>query len=271
MTKKKEQKNIIMVARNSKLLFVIGFLFIVYTTTTQAQTLIKENSRTKEIETNWKMEWGILTGMGVSNVLRPDKEPTISMPEGINTYRVMYAARPEAEIGFFGEIGKTKSFFSLQAHCSYTMRAVPEPVFYNYSNSNIKEVYKSTYLNGGTFGLLFCFKPVEKFKIGVGFDVTNFLITQDVEDSNIGEYTEFYSSSTGFKLVFAYKVSPRIDLNAYGRLGKLNDFDIKTGKDMRPDDISAGMTISYRLCGKEIRYKAKLEEEKKVYKLDYTK
>lgn len=258
-----------MVARNSKLLFVIGLLFIVYNTT-QAQTLIRESSRTKEIKKSWKMEWGILTGMGVSNILRPDKEPTLSMPEGMSTYRVMYAARPEAEIGVFGEIGKTKSIFSFQAHFSYTMRAVPEPVFYNYAN-DIKEVYKSTYLNGGTFGILFCFKPVEKFKIGVGFDVTNFLITQDVEDSNIGEYTEFYSSSSGFKLVLSYKVSPRVDLNVYGRVGRINDFDMNMGKFPKPDDISAGMTVGYRICGKEIRYKAKIEEEKKVYKLDYTK
>lgn len=256
-----------MITRNSKWLFVIGLLFIVYGTT-QAQTLIKESSRTKEMKTSWKMEWGILTGMGVSNVLKPDNEPVISMSEGINTYRVMYAARPEAEIGLFGEIGKTKSIFSFQAHFSYTMRAVPEPVFYNYSN-DIKEVYKSTYLNGGTFGLLFCIKPVDKFKVGIGFDMTNFFITGDVEESNIGEYTELYSSSTGLKLVLSYKVSPRVDLNVYGRLGRINDFDMNMGKDFRPDDISAGMTIGYRLFGKEIRYKAKVEEEKKVYKLDY--
>lgn len=258
-----------MVAKNSKLFVVIGLLFIMYSTT-QAQTLIRESSNSKEIKKSWKVEWGILTGMGVSNVLQPEKEPTLSMPEGMNTYRVMYAARPEAEIGFFGEIGKTKSMFSFQAHFSYTMRAVPEPVFYNYAN-DIKDVYKSTYLNGATVGVLFCIKPIEKFKIGVGVDVTSFLITQDVEDSDIGEYTEFYSSSTGLKLVLSYKVSPRVDLNVYGRLGSISNFDMIKDKSLRPDDISAGMTVGYRICGKEIRYKAKIEEEKKVYKLDYSK
>jgi len=76
-----------MVTRNSKLLFVIGLLCIVYNTT-QAQTLIRENSRTKEIKHNWKVEWGILTGMGVSTVPKPCKEQIIHLPEGMNSYQV---------------------------------------------------------------------------------------------------------------------------------------------------------------------------------------
>lgn len=259
-----------MVAKNSKFLFIVGLLFIVYNSS-QAQTLIRESSRTKEIKKNWTIEWGILTGMGVSNVLRPNEEPILDMPEGMSTYRVKYAPRPEAEIGFFGEIGKTKSIFSMQAHLSYTMRAMPKPVFYNYGSNDIKEVYKSTYLNGGTFGLLFCIKPVDRFKIGLGFDVTSFLITDDVENSDIGEYTNLYASSAGLKVVFSYKVSPRVDINVYSRLGRLTDGNMEMSNGFAPDDISAGMTVGYRLFGKEIRYKAKLEEEKKVYKLDYTK
>jgi hypothetical protein len=256
-----------MVARDSKFLFIIGLLFIVYNSG-QAQTLIRESSRTKEIKRSWKVEWGILTGAGVSNILRPDTERMLDVPEGADTYRVMYAPRPEASLGFFGEIGKTKSIFSIQAHLSYTMRAMPKPVFYN-NGDDIKEVYKSTYLNGATVGLLFCFKPVDRFKIGVGFDVTNFLITDNVENSDIGEYTNLYSSSAGLKLVFSYKVSPRVDVNVYSRVGRLTDVDVKGGNGITPDDISAGMTVGYRLFGKEIRYKVKVEEEKKVYKLDY--
>lgn len=261
-----------MVAKNSSVLFVIGLLFIICQTT-EAQTLIRESSRTKEIKKSWKIEWGILTGMGVSNVLRPAEEPQLTMGEEISTYSVMYAPRPEAEFGFFGEIGKTKSFFSVMAHFSYTMRAIPEPVFYD-QGSTVEEVYKSTYLNGLTGGVFFCFKPVEKFKIGVGFDMTNFMMTKEIEESNIGEYTEFYSSSMGFKVMLSYKVSPRIDLNVYGRLGRIEGLDLDlagVSKAPIPDEVSAGVTVGYRIGGKEIRYKAKIEEEKKVYKLDYTK
>lgn len=256
-----------MLIKNSRWFVVIGLFFMIFNTI-QAQTLIRETSKTKKKDKNWKVEWGILTGMGVYNVLKPDQAPNIDMPEGANTYRVMYAPRPEAQIGFFGEIGKTKSIFSFQAHLSYTMRAVPKPVFYDYSN-DIKEVYKSTYLNGGTVGVLFCLKPVDRFKVGVGFDLTSFLIFEDVEKSNIGEYTAFFGSSVGLKLMLSYKVSPRVDMNVYGRLGKLDGFNSNLDKGPAPDDISAGMTLSYRLFGKEIRYKETITEEKKVYKLDY--
>ncbi len=255
-----------MVARNSRVLLFIGLLCMAYSMT-QAQTLIRESNRTNEIEKSWKMEWGILTGVGVSNVLKPESNPTLKMPEGKGTYRVMYAARPEAQIGVFGEIGKTKSIFSFQIHFAYTMRAIPEPVFYSY-NDDIKDVYKSTYLNGGTVSALFCFKPVDKFKIGIGIEATKFLVTEGVKNSDIGEYTEWYSSSTGLKLMLSYKVSPRVDINVYGRAGHISEFD---KKNLMPDDISAGMTVGYRLCGKEVRYKAKIEEEKKVYRLDYNK
>jgi hypothetical protein len=251
-----------MVARNSKIFVVIGLLFIVFNTT-QAQTLIKESSRTKKLEKSWKIELGILTGAGVSNILRPNMEPIIDIPEGMNTYRVKYAPRPEAQLGLFTEIGKSNSIYSFQVQLSYTMRAMPKPVFYNYSN-DIKEVYKSTYLNGGTAGFLFCIKPVDRFKIGVGLDFTSFLILDDVENSDIGEYTNIYRSSAGLKVVFTYKVSPRIDVNVYSRLGRISG-----NSSMAPDDISAGMTVGYRLVGKEIKYKAKLEETKQVYKLDY--
>lgn len=258
-----------MILRDSKLLFIIGLLFVVYNTTQAQKTLIRETNNTHSIDKSWKVEWGILAGVGISNVLKPNENPTLSMSEGVSTYRVMYAPRPEAEVGIFGEIGKTKSFFSIQAHFTYTMRAVPQPVFYAL-NQDIKEVYKSTYLNGLTGGLLFFFKPVDKFKIGVGFDATNFLITQDISDSNIGEYTELYSTAVGLKAVFSYQVSPRVDINVYGRLGKINVGD-DFFKEMAPNDISAGMAIGYRLCGKEIHYKSKTDEEKKVYRLDYTK
>ena len=253
--------------RNSKVFFMIALLFITYNTI-QAQTLIRETSNTKKNEKSWKVEWGLLTGMGVSNVLRPDVEARIALPESASTYRTMYAARPEAEIGFFGEIGKTSSIFSFQAHLSYTMRAVPEPVFYN-NSSNVKEVYKSTYLNGGTIGALFCFKPVDRFKVGVGLDLTRFLILDDVVDSDIGEYTGFFKSSAGLKLVVSYQVSPRVDLNVYSRFGRLDDFDAARSNGFSPDDISVGMTVAYRLLGKEIRYKETIIEEKQVYKLNY--
>lgn len=251
-----------MVARNSKILFVIGLLFIICNTM-QAQTLIREKSNTKKIEKSWKIELGLLTGMGVSNILRPNTEPIIEMPEGMSTYRVKYAPRPEAQLGLFAEMGKSNSIYSFQVHLSYTMRALPKPVFYNYSN-DIKEVYKSTYLNGGTAGILFCIKPVDRFKIGVGLDFTSFLIFDDVENSDIGEYTNLHRSSAGLKVVFTYKVSPRVDVNVYSRLARTAG-----GGGVAPDDISAGMTVGYRLVGKEIKYKAKLEETKQVYKLDY--
>jgi len=101
--------------------------------------------------------------------------------------------------------------------------------------------------------------------------MTNFLITKDVQESDFGEYTELYRSSKGLKLVLSYKVSSRVDLNAYGRLGVIDGFTRNYDVTPAPDDISGGMTIGYRLFGKEVRYKAKIEEEKKVYKLDYSK
>lgn len=264
-----------------KLKFVFVFAAVSMLTTTihaQTKTLIKESNDERTYEKKWRVEWGALTGAGVNYVFKQPNLTAVANPEGMSYTAINYAPRPEAELGFFTEVGKVGSIFSVSTEFTYTMRAVPQPVFSN--NSNQVAEYKNTYLNGATFGLLFNFKPVDKFKVGIGFDCTRFLMTKKIQESNHAKYTQAFSTPFGLKTVFSYQVSPRMDIQMYARLGKIGDCEAQNmnggssntsamWEKMKPEDISAGVRVAYRICGKELHIKKKLQGEKKVYRLNY--
>lgn len=260
-----------MIGKKSNLLFLLVFVLGTYSATqAQDKTLIYEKEGEKTIDKVWRTEFGIWGGAGVSNFFKPASNPAIAIPEEYNNYSVMYAPRPEANVGVFTEIYKPNSIVSVQLFVGYTMRAIPKPVFYTAQNEPPQE-YRSTYLNGLTGGAMVFFRPgKKKFRIGVGLDATQFLIFPDVKDSEIGEYTELYKGSYGFKTVVGYQVSPRMDLNIYGRLG-MNAASFKNTENYLPTDVSAGVMMSYRLFGKEHHLKGKIQGKKEVYRLNYTK
>ncbi len=256
--------------QNLKMMSVLVLIaFCSFQAEAQVQkTLIQETNKNINCEKKWKIEWGVIGSAGVSNVLKPN-EPRIESMYGSETaptsYSILYAPRPEAELGFFGEISKVNSIFSFQSRITYTMRAIPQPVFSGSSTVPAQE-YKSTYLNGLTMGGTFFINPVSKFKIGLGLEATGFLITKEIADSEHGEYTESFKSVMGLRMVLGYQISPRMDMNVYGSISNSHK---ENSMNYEPDNVSAGIMMLYRISGKEIHVKRTFKEKKEVYKLVY--
>lgn len=237
--------------KTMKKIFLLVFVFGLSYNTTQAQQLIYQ------CEKNWKMHWGVTGGVGVSNFLENSISLTnVSIPESYSSYAVMYAPRPEANLGFFTEIEKGR--FSFQTTFTYQMRAMPAPVFIS-GNNDPGNTYQSLYMNGLSLGGVLFFKPVDKFKFGIGFDLAHFFIPKELKESNYGSIAEGYKNARSLKTVIAYNLNPRTDINVY--VAAVNNLTEK----MQVDNIAAGVTITYKLCGTEVKVK------KEVYKLDYTK
>lgn len=234
-----------------KKMFLLVVLLSLSYGTTNAQQLIYKT------EKNWKMHFGVVGGVGISNSLENSvSNQTLFTPEGYDSYSVMYAPRPEVNLGLFSEIEKGK--FSFQTTLTYTMRSTPAPVF-TLGGSDPGNTYQSLYLNGVTAGGVLFFKPVDKFKFGIGFDCSHFFIPKELKESTYGNYAEGYKSSRSLKTVVGYSVSPRMDINVY--VAAVNTLTEK----LQVDNITAGATITYKLCGTEVKIK------KEVYKLDYSK
>ena len=151
------------------------FLFLGTYTTTQAQELVSKS------EKSWKIHWGVTGGAGVSNFLENARPQLKSMPEGLDDYTLRYAPRPEVTLGLFTELEVGK-LFSFRTSINYMMRSIPEPTFHSYLSSTVENPYKSIYLNGlYVDGILF-FKPLEKVKFGLGFDLARFFMTKQLKE-----------------------------------------------------------------------------------------
>lgn len=229
------------------------FLFLGTYATTQAQQLISKS------EKSWKIHWGVTGGAGVSNFLQNATPQLQSTPERMDDYRVKYAPRPEITLGVFTEFEPNCKFFSYRTSVNYMMRSIPEPTFYSYLSSTINNPYQSIYLNGlYVDGILF-FKPLEKVKFGLGFDLAHFFLTNQIKEGQNGEYAQNYVSYRGLKTVVSYSLNARTDLNMYVSVG--NSLTDK----MQVDNISGGATIAYKIRGKEYKIK------KEIYSIDYVK
>ena len=77
-----------MFTKNLSLLFAVGLFLFSYQSVQAQKTLMKEYNNSEEVKKSWRIEWGILTGAGVSNVLRPQENPTLEMPETMNAYEI---------------------------------------------------------------------------------------------------------------------------------------------------------------------------------------
>lgn len=228
-------------------------LFLGMYGTTQAQQLISKS------EKSWKIHWGVTGGAGVSNFLQNASPQMQSTPEDMDDYTVKYAPRPEVTLGVFTEFEPECKFFSFRTGINYMMRSIPEPTFHSYLSSTVENPYQSIYLNGlYVDGILF-FKPLEKVKFGLGFDLAHFFMTEQIKEGQNSEYAQNYVSYRGIKTVVSYNVNPRMDLNMYVSVG--NSLTEK----MQVDNISGGVTVAYKLKGKEFKIK------KEIYTVDYAK
>jgi hypothetical protein len=235
-----------------KMIFFM-FLFLGTYATTQAQQLISKS------EKSWKIHWGVTGGAGVSNFLENSSTQIQTPPEGFDDYTVKYAPRPEVTLGLFTEFESQCKFLSFRTSINYMMRSIPEPTFYSYGSAAIENPYKSIYLNGlYVDGILF-FKPLDKVKFGLGFDLAQFFMTNQIKEGQNSEYAQNYVSYRGLKTVISYNINARTDLNMYVSVGN------STKEKMQVDNVSGGITIAYKVKGREYKIK------KEVYSIDYVK
>jgi len=217
-----------------------------------AQQLIKKTNK------SWKIHKGVIGGVGLSNFLtNATPQSSEFLPEGSSDYSMLYAPRPEARIGLFAEL-ESKCRFSFRLAGAYMMRAIPKPTFSAASSANTND-YRSIYLNGLMTDLTIFFRATDKFKVGVGFESAHFMMTKKLKEGDYADYANNYKFSHGVKAVVAYSISPRTELNMYV-LASNNTYSFK-----QLNNISGGVAVAYRLCGKEIKV------QKEVYKIDYTK
>jgi hypothetical protein len=238
--------------RIQKTIFLM-FLFLGTYSTIQAQQLLSQS------EKSWKIHWGVTGGAGVSNFLQNAKPKLESIPEGFDAYTVRSAPRPEVSLGLFTELESQCKFLSFRTSINYMMRAIPEPTFHSYLSSVVENPYQSIYLNGLYVDGIIFFKPIDKVKFGLGFDLAHFFMTKQIKEGQNGEYAQNYVSYKGLKTVIAYNINARTDLSMYVSVGN------SSMEKMNVDNISGGVTMAYKLKGRE--YKVK----KEVYKIDYVK
>lgn len=238
--------------RIQKTIFFI-LLFLGIYTTTQAQQLLSKS------EKSWKIHWGVTGGTGVSNFLANSKPELESLPEGFDAYTIRTGPRPEVSLGLFTELESQCKFLSYRTSINYMMRAIPKPTFHSYLSSIVENPYQSIYLNGiYADGILF-FKPVDKVKFGLGFDVAKFFKTKKIKEGQNAEYVDNYTSYFGLKTVISYNINTRTDLSMYVSVGN------NSMGEMQVDNISGGVTIAHKMKGREYKIK------KEVYKIEYVK
>jgi len=228
------------------ILLTLGFY-----STSSAQQLIGKSNK------NFKVHFGLTGGVGISTFLENSNVEALPfVPEGYTSYSTMYAPRPEAQLGLFMELeGKKRVAF--QTSITYTMRSIPKPVFS--ATPTTDKSYNSIYLNGLSFSGVLFIKASDKFRFGLGFEITKFFMTKKLKKGIYKDYAQQYDLFRGLKTVVAYKLNPRTELNIYGMIGN------QLMKKMQVDNFSVGATVTYRLYGREYKI------QKEVYKLDYAK
>jgi hypothetical protein len=234
-----------------KRMSLLILLSLVFYSTSSAQQLIAKSTK------NFKVHYGVTGGVGVSTFLENSNAQALPfVPEGYTSYSTMYAPRPEAQLGLFMEL-ESKKRLAIQTSITYAMRAIPKPVFSGGAAAN--NSYNSIYLNGLSFSGILFIKATEKFRFGLGFEVTKFFMTNQLQDGIYSDYAQQYDLFRGVKTVVAYKLNPRTEMNIYAMVGN------QLMEKMQVDNISVGATLTYRLYGREYKI------EKEVYKIDYVK
>ncbi len=238
---------------------LIFFLTGLFSYSAQAQQATQKLS---EVNKKWRVHWGVYGGAGVANALGMsyfDYMDYYTMDENGNyvaqDVQILHAPRPEAKLGFSCEIEMPK-IVSFQLGIGYMMRAVPKPSV-GVNGQPAEKKYASTVLNGAHWNGTLFFRANNKIKFGLGFESAFMPLYRSGKMSSYDMYTESHTFSHGVTTVVSYSVNPRLSLNFYAMAS--------TGMyDLGFNNISAGMTVGYRIRGKEIRLK------KEVYKLDYT-
>lgn len=215
-----------------------------------AQTLVHQS------EKSWKIHFGVQGAAGLStyfNNLTNDFE--MPVPETASSFELNYAPRPEVLFGVFTEL-EFSDKFSYRTTLSYMMRAIPAPVFLNNTASAVN-TYHSIYSSGLAVSGTWFFKPVQKFKVGLGYDYVHFVNEKFLKDTKYATFSNAFSASRGLRTEFVYSSNTRTEYALTVTAGNSNFNKLQV------DNLTIAATIYHRLCGKMIKVK------KEVYKLNY--
>ncbi len=230
---------------------LVGLLLVFGVSFSQAQKLIDRSEGT------YLMHWGITGSTGLSSQLQTSvtQHPN-ALPEQATNLSVRYGPRPDITLGIFTEHEIAGKPWAFRSSLVYNLRGIPRLGF-EASNGEITNP-GSIFLNGLALDGLVFFKPSPKMMIGAGFDIAHFFLTKSIKDSDNADYVEGLQSYRGIKVVLAYHLNNRTDLNFYGAFG--NSLDSK----MQVDNIGGGLSMTYKIAGRKI----KIVKEK--YTIDYT-
>lgn len=226
---------------------LIGFLLLITASFTQAQQLIDRSEKT------YLFHWGVTGSTGLSSQLQSAvaQHPN-AIPEQNATLNVRYGPRPDITLGVFSEHEVEGKPWAFRSSVVYNLRSIPRLDFQNQSGAG------SIFLNGLAFDGIFFFKPSEKIMVGLGLDYAHFFLTKKIKESDNADYVEGLQSYRGMKVVVAYHLNNRTDLNIYGAFG--NSLDSK----MQIDNVGGGLSLTHKIAGR----KMKITKEK--YTIDYT-
>lgn len=236
----------------SILLFALLIGFIQQGTAQDSRQLLSSTTKT------FKIHFGIEGGVG-ANYLFSDLTQNMYFIEKAEdnyvaaNYKMRLAPRPEAQFGLFSEIEFKR--WDLKVYTGYLGQTVPKPIR-TMTASDVQ--YNLAYMHNFTANAMLYYKPSARIRVGLGLESHMGFVGEKRGNSELGEYWYGLSHFSGLRAEVGYQVNPRMHVNTYAMVGKYAAF---TGAVV--DNVSAGVTISYRLKGKEYEIK------KDIYKINY--
>jgi len=201
----------------------------------------------------FKVHWGIEGGISANYLFTDLIQDNYITEENSALYRISLAPRPEAQFGMFSEIEFKR--WSMRLFVGYMGKTVPKP----YDVLQGEEArYNLAYVNNFVHNFMFYYLPTGRTRIGLGWEHHMAYMGKKRMDGDLEGYWSSLNTMGGLRAEFGYQLNPRTHVNTFVVAGRYNGFNSKV-----VDNVSAGVTVSYRLKGKEYEIK------KDIYKLNY--
>jgi hypothetical protein len=230
--------------------FLAGLLVLIGASFAQAQQLIDRSEET------YLLHWGVTFSTGLSSQMESAvRQHPNAVPEQSRLENVRYGPRPDITLGIFTEHEIKGKPWAFRSSLVYNLRGIPRLGLNNGSGDDVTA--GSIFLNGLALDGLMFFKPNPSMMIGAGFDIAQYFLTKTIKESDNADYVEGLQSYRGVKVVFAYHLNNRTDLNLYGSFG--NSLIDK----MQVDNVGGGISLTHKIAGRKV----KMVKEK--YNIDY--
>ncbi|MCP4439255.1 MAG: hypothetical protein GY810_09970 [Aureispira sp.] len=203
----------------------------------------------------FKAHWGIEGGVG-ANYLFNDLSKSIGIQNESSTtnYGMRLAPRVDAQFGLFSELEFKR--WGMKIYGGYLGKTVPKPI--DLTGAEGLPSYNMAYVHNFIHNFMFYFKPTTRLRIGGGLEHHMAFMGKKRMEGELQEYWDGLNLFMGLRTEVGYQLSPRAHLNTYVIVGKYSSVESSI-----VDNVSAGVTISYRLKGKEYEIK------KDIYKINY--